>query len=565
MVRLIIFACGIVSAYIFFRKNNYKMIFMVVCFFIVLFLCAVNYHNSLLKKKRKNKIFLEFSEKGLKRIKGEFKEFEDTGEEFEDLKHKFSSDLDIFGNNSLFQYINTTVTNGGRNTLSSIISLKEKILKDEIVEKQQAVKELSEKIEFRREFYAKGKVFETQDANIKEFIDWNKNKKIYTKGKMFTAMIFIIVMIISVALCLNHILPESFLLLNLLVNYAVIKILCSEIREEIALFEKLKKGLSGYVRIFNLIENEKFESHYLNKLCSNMSKNNVACTKEMKKLSDILVWCGNSKYNAYYFILNVLFFADVFLLRKLYLWKEKNSEYIEEWIDVINKIDALNSISNLAFENSTWTFPTINDNVIIRGKNIAHPLIGEKAVKNDFALMNDIKAALITGSNMSGKSTFLRTVGINMVLAYIGAPVCAEEFTCSIREIYTCMRTKDDLEENISSFYAEILRIKMLINACKNKEKVFFLLDEIFKGTNSEDRHTGASVLIKQLLKYGGAGLVSTHDLELCDLENNNVVVNYNFREYYENGKIKFDYKIRKGRSETRNAVHLMKLAGIEI
>lgn len=553
------------SAYIFFKKNNYKMILIAVCFFIILFLCAANYHNSLLQKKRKSEILLEFSKKGLKRIKGEFKEFDDTGEEFDDIKHKFSSDLDIFGKNSLFQYINTTVTNGGRNTLSSIIALKEKVLKDEIIKKQQAVKELSEKIEFRREFYAEGKIFETHAVNTKEFIDWNKDKKIYTKGKMLTAIIFIMVMIISVVLCLKHILPESFLLLNLLVNYAVIKTLCSEIRGEIALFEKLKKGLSGYSRIFNLIENEKFKSDYLNNLCSKMSKNNVSCTKEMKKLSDILVWCGNSKYNAYYFIINVLFFADVFLLRKLYLWKEKNSEYIEEWMDVINKIDALNSISNLAFENSTWTFPIINDNVIIKGKNIGHPLIGKKAVKNDFVLMNDIKAALITGSNMSGKSTFLRTIGVNMVLAYIGAPVCAQEFTCSIRQIYTCMRTKDDLEENISSFYAEILRIKMLINACKNKEKVFFLLDEIFKGTNSEDRHTGASVLIKQLLKYGGAGLVSTHDLELCDLENNNIVVNYNFREYYENDKIKFDYKIRRGRSETRNAVHLMKLAGIEI
>ena len=167
---------------------------------------------------------------------------------------------------------------------------------------------------------------------------------------------------------------------------------------------------------------------------------------------------------------------------------------------------------------------------------------------------------------MSGKSTFLRTLGVNLLLSYIGAPVCADKFSCGIMNIYTCMRTKDNLEESISSFYAEILRIKILIEACKRGEKIFFLLDEIFKGTNSKDRHTGAIVLIKQLIQYGGVGLVSTHDLELCDLEKENKnIINYNFREFYENDKIKFDYILRKGKSETQNAIHLMKLAGIEI
>ena len=167
---------------------------------------------------------------------------------------------------------------------------------------------------------------------------------------------------------------------------------------------------------------------------------------------------------------------------------------------------------------------------------------------------------------MSGKSTFLRTIGINLVLSYVGAPCAAEKFSASIMSIYTCMRTKDNLEESISSFYAEILRIKLLIEACKRGEKVFFLLDEIFKGTNSKDRHTGATVLVKQLADNGAMGLLSTHDLELCDLEEEmKEVENYNFREYYKDDKIHFDYKLRPGKSVTQNAVYLMKLAGIEI
>jgi DNA mismatch repair ATPase MutS len=173
--------------------------------------------------------------------------------------------------------------------------------------------------------------------------------------------------------------------------------------------------------------------------------------------------------------------------------------------------------------------------------------------------------ALITGSNMSGKSTFLRTVGLNLVLSYIGAPTFSKSFKCGICNIYTCMRTKDNLEESISSFYAEILRIKILIEAAKKGEKVFFLLDEIFKGTNSKDRHDGAIVLINQLVNNKALGMVSTHDLELCDLEDTKEWIrNYNFQEYYENNNIKFDYKLREGRSKTQNAIHLMKLAGID-
>ena len=176
------------------------------------------------------------------------------------------------------------------------------------------------------------------------------------------------------------------------------------------------------------------------------------------------------------------------------------------------------------------------------------------------------RVLLITGSNMSGKSTFLRTVGFNMILSYLGLNVPAKEFNVPIFNIYTCMRTGDDLENNISSFYSEILRVKGIVDGTKRNERIFFLLDEIFKGTNSIDRHEGAVVLINQLLKGDTLGLVSTHDLELCDMEKNNEFVsNYYFKEYYKNNKIMFDYKIRQGVSKTRNAKYLMKMAGIDI
>jgi DNA mismatch repair ATPase MutS len=370
----------------------------------------------------------------------------------------------------------------------------------------------------------------------------------------------------SIYLAIRGIIPESFIMLDLMINFIVVKILSKSMINQIKLFDSIKSSVYGYSKILSLIEDEDFDSLYLNTLNGKLRNDIVSCKDEMGKFSKILDWAGNSKYNAYYLLLNVLLFSDVFLMRSLEKWRERNGEKLEEWLSVMHEIDALSSISNLSFENDNWTYPIILNENEIQGSNIGHPILSEKAVRNTFSIIGGQKVALITGSNMSGKSTFLRTLGINLLLSYIGAPVCADKFSCGIMNIYTCMRTKDNLEESISSFYAEILRIKILIEACKRGEKIFFLLDEIFKGTNSKDRHIGAIVLIKQLIQYGGVGLVSTHDLELCDLEKENKnIINYNFREFYKDDKIKFDYILRKGKSETQNAIHLMKLAGIDI
>jgi DNA mismatch repair ATPase MutS len=325
--------------------------------------------------------------------------------------------------------------------------------------------------------------------------------------------------------------------------------------------------VKAYSNILTLIENEKFESSYLNKLKEKLKDNSgILCKDEMKKLSNLLEWVGDSAGNAYFFILNVIVFADVFILFNLNKWRKVNGSKIENWLEVMGEFDALASISNLSFDHEDWCFAEITDESGVVGKEISHPLIGSRAVANNYELRKPKQITLITGSNMSGKSTFLRTIGINIILSYIGAPCSAKSFKCSIMNIYTCMRTKDNLEESISSFYAEILRIKLIIEACKRGEKLFFLLDEIFKGTNSKDRHTGATVLVKQLADNGAIGLLSTHDLELCDLEEEmKEIDNYNFREYYMENKINFDYKLRRGKSTTQNAVYLMKLAGIEI
>lgn len=564
--RLVVVILGAIIDYFLYKQNSMNLIIILTIIFITVFLALVFYHNNIFENKKRFDLLIDINEKGIKRLNGQFKSFEDNGMEYLEDNHPFTNDLDIFGDNSIFQYINSTVTQGGREELAKLLK-REKILnKKEIKERQDAIKELGEKVEWRQNLIVEGKLKKPSDIDLIGLIKWSKEKGSSSPLRVTIACTFIFVTIFSVYLITRGIIPESFLLLDLMVNFVVVRIMSRGMLKQLKLFESIKSSVYGYSKILELIENENFNCSYLKKLQDKLKNDILSCKEEMKKFSNMLDWAGNSSYNAYYLLFNVFIFLDVFLVRSLEKWRERNGDKLEGWLKVMHEIDALSSICNLSFENNNWNYPVILDNNEVEGINIGHPLLGTRAVKNTFSLIKEQKAALITGSNMSGKSTFLRTIGVNLILSYIGAPVCAERFSCGIMNVYTCMRTKDDLEESISSFYAEILRIKILIEACKRGEKIFFLLDEIFKGTNSKDRHTGAIVLIKQLVKQGGIGLVSTHDLELCDLENESrSIVNYNFREFYENDKIKFDYILRKGKSETQNAIHLMRLAGIDI
>ena len=566
-LRLVILLAGLFISYSMYKNSSIYSAIIALISTIVFFALVANYHGKKIKIKDRLEITIEVNEKGIKRLNGEYREFEDKGEDLIEEGHPFCSDLDIFGQNSLFQMINTTRTKKARKRLGELLSLKKLPTKEEVLLKQEAIKELGEKVEWRQDLYIDSTFKKNKGEDFDSLIKWCTEA---SKGgiiKLVIASIFIAITMIGVFLVLTDKIQFSILILDLMVNFVAVKVLTKDKDDAINLFHSIKYNVKAYTNILTLIEDEKFQSDYLIKLQKDLNTNsNISCKNEMKKLSSLLNWIGDSSANAYFFLLNVFVFADVFIIHNLNKWKNQNGDKVEKWLDIMAEFDALSSISNLSFDNENYTYATISEKMEVYGNDIAHPLIGERAVANTYELSKPKQITLITGSNMSGKSTFLRTVGINIILAYIGAPSNAKNFKCGIMNVYTCMRTKDNLEESISSFYAEILRIKLIMEACKKGEKIFFLLDEIFKGTNSRDRHTGATVLIKQLIDCGVIGLLSTHDLELCDLENEmKEVENYNFREYYEDNKIKFDYKLRKGKSTTQNAVYLMKLAGIEI
>lgn len=568
-LRLIIFISLIGFTILFYTIKRYYLATIILTILSILFIALINKHSRLKYNKKCSTMICEINEGSLKRLKGEWKTFGDAGEEFINNNHNYSKDLDILGKGSLFQYINAANTYLGREKLKEILSAPNYSI-EEIYDRQQSVKELSANLGWRQRFMAEGKIATKRKENPELLFKWGKEVSSLFCNRSFIVMSRILPVItigtIFIYFLMGNI-PDYFPLILIGIQVIILKLNAKESNRILNLVYKYKKDIEAYSKMLSLIEKKKFKSKYLLKLQKNLiGESELTATQQINKLSGLANLISD-RANLFCQLMNVITLWEYHLLIRFEGWKKEFGGCIEQWLEVIADIEALSSLAIIKHDHPEWIMPEIRDSsLIFKAKNIGHPLLTKKPICNDLQMGKEESILLITGSNMSGKSTLLRTAGINLVLAYAGAPVCAESFCCSIMKIYTCMRISDNLEENISSFYAELLRIRQIIDATKRKEPLFFLLDEIFRGTNSKDRHTGAKVLIEKLSKEKALGLISTHDLELSDIEKrNSKVKNYHFREYYKNNQINFDYKLRSGVSTTRNAIYLMKIAGIEI
>lgn len=568
-LRLITFITGVAFTLFFYYKlENYYFSSGIFLVTIILFIVLAITHEKVIKSKELTEKIISINEDGINRMEGQWKKFKDIGDEFVDESHSYSNDLDIFGKASLFQYINCSTTPMGRSKLRETFENPNYTV-EEIYKRQEGIAELGKKISWRQRYMGEGLLRENKKSNLERLLNW-AGERYPLYSEKFLVLIVNVLPIITITLSilflmtskLHYYIPLFFIFIQTILLFTK-KGSRADSLDTVYIH---KKDIQSYYEMIKLIEKGNFKSQYLRDLEKNLEKDNIKASQGIKELANISNLTSDRK-NFLYLPFNILTLWDYHTMIKLEKWKKNWGEDLGKWLNTIGEFEALSSLAVLCYENPSWAMPTFEENyLVIKGRNMAHPLVGEKAVENDLTIGEEDKILLITGSNMSGKSTLLRTVGINLVLAYIGAPVCCESFHCSLMNIYTCMRISDNLEKNISSFYGELLRIKELMEGVKDKKPIFFLLDEIFKGTNSIDRHTGAKILINKLSDEKVLGLVSTHDLELGDLEKENKQVkNYHFREYYKNNEIHFDYKLRKGISTTRNALYLMKLAGIGI
>ena len=511
---------------------------------------------------------IQINEDELRAIKGDYLHFDD-GAVYAPHEHSYSNDLDIFGKASLYQYINRTVSAIGGSTISNWLLYPAK--ETTILERQIAVKELHNKTEWRQSLQAFGKEKKIEQSTYSRLQQWIQeennfiNRRFWMVLQLLVPTIMIAVVILNATDLLSDPARNLFLIASAIVAYFISK-------KVVPLHDKVSKlteeldVLSDSIR---LIENANFTSPLLVQLQSAYKQKDSSASAEMKKLKGI-VQRMDWRLNPVVFVpLAILFQWDLQQVIALEKWKRRNHSSIIQWFEALGNFEATSSFATLHFNHPDWCFPELKkEHFFIEGKEFGHPLINKlKRVNNYIDINNKGIIMLVTGSNMAGKSTYLRSIGVNAVLTMAGAVTCAKSFALSPIQLLTSMRIADNLEENTSTFYAELKKLKTVIEKVNNHENVFILLDEILRGTNSLDRHSGAVALTKQLIRQQAAGIIATHDVELAKLKNDypENISNYHFDVQVNNGELYFDYKLKEGICTSLNASILMKKIGIEL
>jgi ABC-type multidrug transport system fused ATPase/permease subunit len=563
-IRLTV-AIIVIAGIIIFCRSNPTLSFAFLITGSVLFFPLVINHESLHRSKKRLEHYLKVVHRAHDRVNDAWLEYFDYGNEFIESEHPYCLDLDIFGKGSIFQWLSSSHTFYGRKQLSSDL-LKSPETIEQIRERQGAIRDCSAKLDFRLEFEAIAFDSKVQ-CDQEQLLKWAENKQFHWSSiipHLFTIGP-IIVAIAAISSVVFFKLPIVAYLLYT-IHIVIFGMFYLSNKKFMDKFEKNGAVLLMYSELLSCIEKTSFTDSLLLKLKNELVSDSISKVSiELKKLAS-MISSMEIRYNPLgHFIANVILLWDLRIRSKAEAWKKKNGKNIRKWFDVIGRFESLNSFSAIAYEHPEWQYAKLQDEKRITCDDIGHPLIPKnKRVCNNFSIQ-DNHVAIITGSNMSGKSTFLRTVGVNMILAYAGAPVCGKNMCIPRVKIFSSMRIGDDLTGNISTFYAELLKIKKIIEADKAGDVLLFLLDELFRGTNSTDRHEGAVAVLAKLKKSGNIGLISTHDLALCELGQtpDNGYENYHFVETYNDHGIAFDYQLKQGPSNTRNALYLIKMLGI--
>ena len=542
--------------------------------FIILFLLAfarfVAWHQKMQARQHHLEFLSQVNTLEGRCLEHDFSDFA-SGQQYLDPHHPYSVDLDLFGAHSFFQYINRTTTSIGQTHLASY--LQKAASSSEIRSRHEAVAELSAMLDWRQDFQAYGLSTEDDSSHIQALRIWMQEPDFVRNNRALQWAFYLIpIWVIGGCLLVHFYLPwQAYLLVAALPGWILKKNL-EQVNKTHIQTTHADKILSFYARLIAHIEQQKgFAATKLQKLQAVFLKKQPSASVAIRRLSYIISQL-NVRYNAFAIILNLLVLWDLQWVYRLEKWKAAQRDNLEDWFAALQEFEALQSFANLHYNNPDWVFPKMVDEGPVVAEALGHPLITEaKRICNDVDLPTTAHIKLITGSNMAGKSTFLRTVGLNIVMAMSGAPVCARQLRLPPLKVYTSMRTQDALHESTSSFYAELKRLKFIIEGVEHNQPdesgVFFLLDEILKGTNSRDRHAGSKALIRQLIKSKGAGIIATHDLELgaLEAESEGAIENLCIEVEVKGEDLIFDYKVKKGVSQSFNATQLMKRMGIRM
>ena len=496
-------------------------------------------------------------------LDGDFSAFHE-GEQYVNPSHPFTFDLDVFGKESLFNRINRTVTTDGSDLLANKLAMKTLPTIDEISYMKEAIDEVSNKNAFRVNWMA---IAEDRMIDTGKLLDaLNGIKDIETKRFPMQNGWYVITITLCVALLstvVMSILGTLVWTIPTLLSFTLLcigHIGCAKSLDRIATVTKGNTfKMLKCTQAVHLIASESFNTDMTSEILLTLQQKECQATEAFDTISNIFGKLEErSKLRE--FLFNTLYASDFFLLRKFLKWNKIQSSYWKEWIHAICQMDLLVSMANYRYNYPECTYSeTIDsDKIVFEGHDFYHPFLGEKAVANDFKI-NDGHYYIVTGANMAGKSTFLRAVGTNYILAMCGMPVCAKGMTVSIFSLFSSMRTTDDLTRGISYFKAELLRLQQLIDYCKQNKKTLIILDEILRGTNSLDKLNGSKLFLKHIAQLPVSGIIATHDLELSRMEDSDPERFHNYCfEIQLSDIITYSYKISKGVARNQNATFLL-------
>ena len=562
-VRLFSFISIIAPVIVFGWNGWIVIIFSMIFLFLFLFLVIKN--NKLERKRKNYEILIKLTENELLALNDNFSHF-DNGAEYLDPAHFNSYDLDLFGEGSIFQFLNRTSTRSGHQLLANW--LRNPFLnKDEIVKKQNAIKELSESPEWMLHFRARGLAFNESKQLSNEIRKWSETR-LELSGTSYIKWLLSVVPLLTVAAGIYAVSGGSYFWLVLLILFqgSMLFLYRKNITRFYDFFGRKTELLDKYMHLIRYIEKTTFKATFLNELLKKFHKPDTASHifAQLQKYVNRFEYRQNFIVNI---LFNSIFMWDIRCMFHLWKWHNKNRKKLSTWIDVLATFDSLISLANLAYNHPGFNYPEIHEGgFTFNAIQAGHPLIPEgKRINNDFKINGWGKVMIVTGANMAGKSTFLRTVGVNMILGSLGAPVCAQKLVFRPVRIYTNMRTTDSLLKDESYFFAELKRIKEVLDRLKQGERIFVILDEMLKGTNSIDKLNGSKHLIRKLLELKAVAIIATHDLKISEMEDEfpQLVYNKCFEIKLEDNEMNFDYLLKDGATKTMNATFLMKQMGI--
>ncbi len=554
-LRLIVFLAICFAIYFFF--GNIKLLIPTGLALIAVFIVLVSRHSDLKKKKEKFQALIDINDQELKILKTrDFSDLHD-GKEFEVEHHEFSQDIDLFGRKSFFQYLNRAALSEGKYRLAKMLLSNDT---GEIEKKQEAIKELASKADWRQNYTATAKLVKTE-RDSESILKWIGNYKSFIPEfmKWVPAIFSVISLGLFIAAYLGYI-GSPQILIWLLVGIGITSLYLKKVNDLSANVGRTMDTFQQYYQLLAYIENEEFESELLKEIKDSIKSETKKASALLKQFSRNIDSLDQRNNFLFGFLANAFFLWDIRYAYSLEKWIHHHREAVRRWFEAVEHLDAYNSLGNFAFNHPHYHFPEIlPGNQGIRATALGHPLLDpKKRISNDFEIAGE-QFFIITGANMAGKSTFLRTVGLQILMSNIGLPVCAESCSYSPIKLITSMRTSDSLGDDESYFFSELKRLKFIVDRM-DKENYFIILDEILKGTNSTDKAIGSKKFVQRLVGTKSTGIIATHDLSLCEIsEELEEVKNFYFDAEIVDDELHFDYNLKDGICQNMNASFLLR------